>query len=69
VTDAFWQACHGGQRAAADYLLERGAELNWIGWNERTPLDIATEQNADELVEWLRSQGAKWQPSSAELET
>ena len=24
VSDAFWQACHGGQRAAAEYLLARG---------------------------------------------
>ena len=26
VSRAFWGACHGGQRACAEYLLERGAE-------------------------------------------
>src|SRR2546430_2040108 len=30
VNNAFWQACHGGQREAAEYLLARGADLNWI---------------------------------------
>jgi hypothetical protein len=24
---AFWGACHGGQQEAAEFLLERGAEL------------------------------------------
>ncbi len=56
VTDAFWQACHGGQRQTAD--------LNWVGWNDRTPLDIAEAQGAGEVVEWLRSQGGR---SAAEL--
>jgi hypothetical protein len=38
MTEAFWQACYGAQREAAEFLLERGAELNWVGWNERTVL-------------------------------
>ena len=64
VTDAFWQACHGGQRQTAEYLRDRGADLNWVGWNDRTPLDIAEAQGAAEVVEWLRSQGGR---SAAEL--
>jgi uncharacterized protein len=59
VTEAFWQACHGGQRETAEYLLEQGADLNWVGWNEQTPLDIARAQNATEVVEWLRARGGK----------
>ena len=60
VNDAFWQACHGGQRQAAEYLLACGADLNWVpGWTEKTPLDIAESQDANDLVEWLRGQGAK----------
>jgi uncharacterized protein len=58
VTHAFWQACHGGQRETAEYLLDRGADLNWVGWNDRTPLDIASAQGANDMVEWLRSRGA-----------
>jgi ankyrin repeat protein len=60
VTEAFWQACHGGQRESADYLLGRGANLNWIAaWDGQTPLDIADRAGNGELVAWLRSQGAR----------
>jgi ankyrin repeat protein len=60
VNDAFWQACHGGQRRAAEYLRARGADVNWIpGWGKETPLDIATCSGANDLVEWLRGQGAR----------
>ncbi len=59
ITKAFWCACHGGQRATAEYLLGRGAELDWIGYDELTPLDAARRHGTEELVEWLRSRGAR----------
>jgi ankyrin repeat protein len=59
ITRARWSACHGGQRAVAEYLLERGADINWIGWDHLTPLDAAAQSEADELVDWLRDRGAK----------
>ena len=60
VNDAFWQACHGGQLGAAQYLLAHGADLNRIpDWTNETPLDIAEGSGANDLVEWLRGQGAK----------
>jgi uncharacterized protein len=59
ITEAFWCACHGGQRAAAEHLLERGADLNWVGWDRKTPLDIAEAAEAEEVVAWLRSLGGK----------
>ncbi len=60
VSDAFWQACHGRQRETAEYLLARGAELNWVpDWTDETPLDIARSAGAHDLVEWLRGQGAR----------
>ena len=62
---AFWGACHGGQQGAADYLLKRDADLNWMPpWEELTPLDAAKGSDASELVEWLRRLGAK---SASEL--
>ncbi|TDL82741.1 ankyrin repeat domain-containing protein [Peribacillus frigoritolerans] len=64
ITEAFWLACHGGQLMAAEYLLEQGANLNWIGYDELTPLDTAHRSSADELVHWLGSRGAK---SASEL--
>jgi uncharacterized protein len=55
VTNAFWCACHGGQRATAEYLLERGADLNWVGHDGHSPLDAAERSGATEVVQWLRS--------------
>ena len=59
ITNAFWCACHGGQRAVAEYLLGRGADLNWIGYDGYSPLDAANRSGAAEVVQWLRSRGAK----------
>lgn len=63
VNSAFWQACHGGHRRTAEYLLARGAELNGAPpYARQTPLGIASSGGLDTgrraLVEWLRSQGA-----------
>jgi hypothetical protein len=60
VTAAFWGACHGGRLRAAQYLLERGAELDWVpGWERLTALDAARRSKASDVVEWLRSRGAR----------
>ena len=71
VTEAFWQACHGGQQPAAAYLLDRGADLNWIGYGDATPLDMARSSSVNagaptcndvtlsELLDWLQAQGAR----------
>jgi uncharacterized protein len=61
-------ACHGGQRPAAEYLLARGADINWVGHGSMTPLDVARREDAERLVgrtaavdfvSWLEAQGAK----------
>jgi len=59
LTSAFWGACHGGQQATAAYLLARGADLDWVGYDGLTPLDAARRSEATEVVEWLRSRGAR----------
>lgn len=59
ITNAFWCACHGGQRDTARYLLERGADLNWVGYDGLTPVDAARRSGAHDLVQWLMSLGAK----------
>lgn len=58
LTNALWHACHGGQLAVAQALVERGADVNWIGHDRKTPLDVALESGAAGLVEWLRGAGA-----------
>jgi len=59
VTNAFWHACRGGQLKMAESLLKRGADLNWIGYDHRTPLQVARESGVAELVDWLLEQGAR----------
>ena len=59
VDRAFWGSCHGGQRAAAAFLFEHGANINWIpDWENLSPLDAAQREGAADLAEWLRSIGA-----------
>ncbi len=64
MTEAFWQACHGDQRAAAEFLADRGADLNWVGYDNLTPLDNARRSGADDLATWVQARGGK---SAAEL--
>ena len=45
--EAFWCACHGGQFTTAELLLDRGADINWIGFDGLTPLDAARRSGAN----------------------
>ena len=53
VTHAFWAACHGGQREAAEALLARGADPRWVGWDNLTPEQVARRAGATELADWV----------------
>ncbi|HEV2420365.1 MAG TPA: ankyrin repeat domain-containing protein [Candidatus Acidoferrales bacterium] len=62
VSQAFWHACSGGQRRAAELLLARGADLNWIpAYAEGTPLDAARGHGTrqENVIGWLRSLKAR----------
>lgn len=60
LDDAFWAACHGGQRQTAEYLLARGPDLGFIpGWEELTPLDAAARSGATDVLRWLRADRAR----------
>jgi len=64
LRSALWGACHGGRQAAAALLFERGADPNWIGWDDLTALDAAERSGASGLAEWLRERGGR---SASEL--
>jgi len=62
VSKAFWHACAAAQRRAAEYLLGRGADLNWIpDYADGTPLDAVSGVGArrDNVATWLRDLGAR----------
>lgn len=61
VSQAFWHACGGGQRRAAEYLLSRGADLGWEpDYADGTPLDAASglSTRQENVLTWLRELGA-----------
>jgi hypothetical protein len=50
------------QRRVAEYVLGRGADLNWVpDYTKGTPLDAATgeETQRDNLIGWLRAYDAR----------
>lgn len=59
ITAALWHACRGGQLQAAQCLVGKGANINWVGWDKIAPLDGAQQSGNQDLVAWLRNQGAK----------
>lgn len=60
VSRAFWYACHGARLDAARILARHGADVNWRPpWDGDTrPLDAARKEGSEELVRWLREEGA-----------
>jgi ankyrin repeat protein len=60
LTQALWYAAHGGQPDVAEFLVDRGADVNWVAvWDGTTPLDAAARNGMSEMVEWLRARGAR----------
>jgi ankyrin repeat protein len=53
-----WGACHGGRLETASLLVDAGADIDWRGWDDLTPLGAAERSSATELVAWLRERGA-----------
>ena len=61
IDNAFWQACHGGQRRMAEYLLGKGANVNALPrYSEQTALQAAgaVDTRRQLLVDWLKERGA-----------
>jgi hypothetical protein len=62
LNNAFWQACHGGQRRAAERLLAAGADISATPdyANNQTALDqaVTPDTRRELLASWLRGHGA-----------
>ena len=59
LTSALWHACRGGQPTTAEFLLDRGADINWVGFMDWTPLRAAEESGNKGLVAALEKRGAR----------
>jgi uncharacterized protein len=62
ISQAFWHACAAGQRRAAEYLLSRGADLDWVPpYAQETALDVASGLGTrqENVIAWLRGHGAR----------
>jgi ankyrin repeat protein len=62
ISQAFWHACAAGQRRAAEYLLSRGADLDWVPpYAQGTALDAASGLGTrqENVIAWLREHGAR----------
>lgn len=60
VSQAFWHACAGGQRRAAERLVAAGAQVDWRPeYAPGSALDAVTALSArrHNLVDWLRALG------------
>ncbi len=53
VTRAFWHACRAAQRNTAAFLVERGADPDWVGWDHKTPRQVARESGDSDFIAWL----------------
>ena len=61
VNAAFWQACSGGQRRAAELLLAAGADINATpDYSDKTALEVSVQPDTrrDLLASWLQERGA-----------
>ena len=62
ISQAFWHACAGGQRRAAELLLSRGADMDWVpDYAQGTALDAAhgVGTRRENVISWLRAKGAR----------
>ena len=62
IDQAFWHACAGGQRRAAELLRHHGADLSFTpDYGHGTVLDVAHNHSTQRanLIEWLEQQGVR----------
>ncbi|HEY6492785.1 MAG TPA: hypothetical protein VIZ43_05890 [Trebonia sp.] len=58
ITEAFWQACRGGQRRTAERLLASGANPDASpGYSDQTAIEVAAAPGTqrENLATWLRN--------------
>jgi ankyrin repeat protein len=54
ITNSCWHACRAGRLDAVEMLVDRGADLDWLGHDGLTPRDAGLASGNDELAARLR---------------
>jgi uncharacterized protein len=55
ITNACWHACRAGQLKAVQALTGRGADIDWLGYDQMTSREAASASDNADLVMWLLS--------------
>ena len=53
ITNSCWHACRAGQLDAVEMLVDRDADLDWLGHEAMTSRDAGLASGNDGLVAWL----------------
>jgi uncharacterized protein len=55
ITNACWHGCRAGHLEAVQELVARGANIDWLGYDEMTSRQAAIASGNDDLIAWLRT--------------
>jgi uncharacterized protein len=55
ITNACWHACRVGQLATAKVLRSKGADTEWLGYDNLTSRQVGMASKSAELIAWLES--------------
>lgn len=58
-----------GQRAVAEYVITKGADLDAVARHSGTPLDVAYEAGQQAFAAWIESRGARFTPLAFDVVT
>ncbi len=56
ITNAAWHACRAGELSAVQLLSARGADLDWLGYEELTSRACGIKSGDADLIAWLATQ-------------
>ncbi len=56
ITNACWHACRAGQLGTARLLVDHGADLGWLGYDDLTCRQAGLASGQPDLIAWLADQ-------------
>jgi ankyrin repeat protein len=53
LTNACWHACRAGHSEVAQLLVARGADIDWLGYDQLTCRQAGIQSGSEDLIAWL----------------